>query len=119
MGFSPGGGGERDARQLAAEVGGVALPVFGVMQHRIDVMKDVPLGDGRIVIMRPELLQRPVGDVLATVAAVFGVGVEGDCCGGGAEPTSRKSGETWGTRREDNPEGALDLTRVGIAEAMS
>ena len=41
-------GGVRDAGEFALEVGGVALAILGMMQHGIDVMEDVPLGDGRV-----------------------------------------------------------------------
>ena len=40
-------------------------------------MKDVPLGDGIVSVMRPELFQRPIGDVLSAVAPVLVVDVEG------------------------------------------
>src|SRR5208337_5100499 len=62
---------KRNARQLAFQVGGVALAVLGMMQHRIDVVEDVPLGDVGVVVMRTELIQRSVGDVLASVGAGF------------------------------------------------
>lgn len=39
------------------------------------LVEDVPLGDGGIVVVRSELFEGPVGDVLAAVGAVFGVGV--------------------------------------------
>ena len=67
---------ERDAGEFAAEVGGVALAVFGVVQDGVDVVEDVPLGDGGVVVVGAELFEGPVGDVLAAVGAVFGVGVE-------------------------------------------
>ena len=66
-----GGGSERNARQFAAEVGGVALAVLGVVQDGVDVVEDVPLGDGGVVVVRAELFEGPVGDVLAAVGAVF------------------------------------------------
>jgi hypothetical protein len=53
------------------EVGGVALAVLRMMQHRIDAMEDVPLRDARVVVVRAEFVECPVGDVLATVAAVL------------------------------------------------
>src|SRR5438552_12513501 len=72
-------GDEGDAGELAAEVGGVALAVLGVVQDGVDVMEDVPLGDGAVIVAGAELFERPVGDVLAAVGAVFfGVGVEGE-----------------------------------------
>jgi len=67
---------ERNAREFAAEVGGVALTVVGVVQDGVDVVEDVPLGDGWVGIVGAELFERPVGDVLAAVGAVFGVGVD-------------------------------------------
>src|SRR5260370_14227790 len=81
-GFSPCGACERDAGEFAAEVGGVALAVLGVVQDGVDVVEDVPLGDGRVVVVGAELFEGPVGDVLAAAGALFGVGVEG----GGPEP---------------------------------
>jgi hypothetical protein len=50
---------------FAAEVGGVALAVLGLVQDGIDVVEDVPLGDGGVVVVGAELLERPVGDVLS------------------------------------------------------
>src|ERR1035438_5977677 len=72
------GGGERDAGEFAAEVGGVALAVLGVVQDGVDVVEDIPLGDGGVVVVGAELFEGPVGDVLAAVSAVFGVGVVGE-----------------------------------------
>jgi len=48
-------GREGDARQLALKVGGVAGAVFGVVEQGVDVVEDVELGDGFLVIMRAEL----------------------------------------------------------------
>ena len=73
-----GGGGEGDAGEFAAEVGGVALAVLGVVQDGVDVVEDVPLADGGIVVAGAELLERPVGDVLVAVGPVFSVSVEGE-----------------------------------------
>ena len=47
---------ERNARQLALQVGSISLAVLGVMQHRIDVVKDVPLGDAGVVVVCVELV---------------------------------------------------------------
>jgi len=47
--------------QLAAEIGGVLLPVLGVVQDGIDVMEDVPLGDRAVAVADAKLFQRPVG----------------------------------------------------------
>ncbi|MGC2258144.1 MAG: hypothetical protein WA594_07570, partial [Candidatus Sulfotelmatobacter sp.] len=60
-------GGEGNARKFAAEVGGVALAVLGVVQDGVDVVEDVPLRDGGVVVLGAELFEGPVGDVLAAV----------------------------------------------------
>jgi hypothetical protein len=52
------------AGQFAAEIGGVALVVLGMVQDGIDVMEDVPLGDGAVGVADAKLFQRPLGDVL-------------------------------------------------------
>ncbi len=64
-------------RQVALEVFGVALAVLRVVQQGIDVVEDVPLRDFGAVL-RLELCQRPIGDVLSPIAAIFGVGVVGE-----------------------------------------
>ena len=71
-------GREGDARQLAFEVVGELLAVRRMVQDGVDVMEDVPLGDGGIAVVRAELFEGGVGDVLAAVGAVGGVGVEGE-----------------------------------------
>jgi len=38
-----------------------------VVEDGVDVVEDVPLGDGWVGIMGLELFERPVGDVLAAV----------------------------------------------------
>jgi hypothetical protein len=48
-----------------------------VVEKCVGVVEDVPFGDGRISVVGSELGERPVGDVLAAVGAVFVVGVEG------------------------------------------
>ena len=48
--------GKGDTGQFPAEVGGVFLPVGGMVEEGIDVMKDVPLGDGVIVVMGAKFL---------------------------------------------------------------
>ena|SRR5437660_11640753 len=47
-----------------------------MVQNGVDVMEDVPLRDGAVAVASAKLFQRPVGDVLTAVGAVFGVGVE-------------------------------------------
>ena len=74
-------GREGDAGQLAFEVGLVALTVGGVMQQAVDVVEDIPLGDGVVAVVGAEAVQRPGGDVFAAVAAVLVVGVEGEALG--------------------------------------
>ena len=71
-------GREGDAGQLAFEVGLVALAVGGVMQQAVDVVEDIPLGDGVVAVVGAEAVEGPVGDVFAAVAAVLVVGVEGE-----------------------------------------
>jgi hypothetical protein len=52
-----------------------------VVQDGVDVVEDVPLRDGRIVVVDAELIEGPIGYVLAAVGAVFGVGIEGKALG--------------------------------------
>jgi hypothetical protein len=40
----------------------------------------------RVAVVGAKLFERPVGDVLATVGAVFGVGVEGEALGAAPRP---------------------------------
>jgi len=47
-------GGERNPRQLALEVRGVALAIVGMMQQRVNVMEDVFLGDGVVGVTLAE-----------------------------------------------------------------
>ena len=48
---------EGDAGEFAAEVGGVALAVIGVVQDGIGVVEDVPLGDGWVLVVGAELFE--------------------------------------------------------------
>jgi hypothetical protein len=66
-------GSEGDARQFAFEVVRKLLPVRRMVQDGVDVVEDVPLGDGGVAVVLAELLQGRVGDVLAPVRAVGGV----------------------------------------------
>ena len=61
------------------------VAVAGMVQHAVDVVEDVPLADGVVAVVVAELLQGPVGDVLAAVAAVFVVDVEGEALAGTAK----------------------------------
>jgi len=71
---------QRYPGQLALEVFLVPRPVLRRMEQAIDVVEDVPLGHVRPVL-RPELSQRPIRDVVAPEFAVKGVGVEGEALG--------------------------------------
>ena len=52
-----------------------------MVQECVVIVEDVPLGDGIIAVMLSEFRQRPIGDVLTSVCAVFVVGVEGETLG--------------------------------------
>ncbi len=52
------GSDHRNAREFAAEVGNVAGAILRVMQHRIDVVEDVPLGDRLVAVVILEPHQR-------------------------------------------------------------
>src|SRR5450631_1375310 len=76
----------------------VALAVLGVVQDGVDVVEDVPLGDGGVVVAGAELFERPIGDVLAAMGAVFGVGVEGEDLRRPAATSRHGIRSTWCTR---------------------
>ena len=82
-----------DARQFAAEVGGVALAVVGVVKDGVDVVEDVPLRDGGVVVVRTELFEGPVSDVLAAVG--FGP-LDGELRNEGEAELSSAVGEELG-----------------------
>ena len=69
-------GGEGNPRQLAFEVVGELFPIARMMEHAVDVMENVPLAHLFVVVVSAELIQRPIGDVLAAIRAVFVVDVE-------------------------------------------
>lgn len=48
---------KRDAWQLAAEVGGVAVAVLGVVQDGVDIVEDVPLCDGAVAVAGAKLFE--------------------------------------------------------------
>jgi hypothetical protein len=48
-----------------------------MMQHGIDVIEDAPLGDLPVVVMLAEMLQSPVGDVVAAFCAPSAADVKG------------------------------------------
>lgn len=70
---------QRDARQLASQVGGIGLAVHWVVEDRIDVGEDAVLAQvgGFGGIAGAELRQRPVGDVVDSLAGKE-VAVAGD-----------------------------------------
>src|SRR5947209_5227264 len=67
---------QRDARQLPLQVLGVLRAVFGMVQHGIDVIEDVPLRGLLVAVVLAEMLQRPVGDVLVSSLAIRLIGIE-------------------------------------------
>ena len=62
--------------EVALEVRLIPLPIVGVIQEGVDVVEDVAFGDGVVVVVRPILCQRPIGDVFAAVCAILVIGVE-------------------------------------------
>ena len=52
-----------------------------MMEQGVGVVEDGPFVDGVVLVMRAELGQGPVRDVLAAVAAILVVGVEGEALG--------------------------------------
>jgi len=64
-------------RQVALEVLGVALTILRMMQHGVDIMEDIPFGDCG-AILRLELHEGPISDVLSAIGAIGGVGVVGE-----------------------------------------
>ena len=48
-----------------------------MVQERVVIVEDVPLGNAVITVVGSEFCQRPIGDVLSAVGAVLIVGVEG------------------------------------------
>ena len=49
-------------RQIPLEIRLIPFPICRVMEETVDIMKDIPLADRVIPVMRPELCQRPIGD---------------------------------------------------------
>jgi hypothetical protein len=70
------------------------------VQDGVDVVEDVPLGDGGVVVVGAELNECPVGDVLAATGAVFGVGVEGKAL----EAITGTNMEVWDVRYDQRAE---------------
>jgi len=62
--------------QIALEVLDIALAILGMVQHGVDIVEDIPFAH-TLPIPLLELLQCPVGDIFAPVAAILGVGVVG------------------------------------------
>ena len=76
-------------RQVALEVRLIAFAIIGVMQKRVGIVKDVPLGEGVILVMGSELCQCPIGDVVASVCAIRIVDVEGEALSGRSKTSYR------------------------------
>ena len=68
----------RDMRQIALQIGGVTFAILRMMQEPIDIVEDVPLGEGIVAVMRAECRQCPVGDVFSAVRSIFVVDIEGE-----------------------------------------
>lgn len=64
-------GRERDARKLAFEVGCEAGAIFRVVEEGVSGVEDVPLGDVVVGVVAAEFSDRPVGDVLLAMCAIF------------------------------------------------
>ena len=71
-GFGEGGevGGEGDAGEGAFEVVGEFGAVLGVVEECVDVVEDVPFGDGGVLVVVLEGFECEVGDVFAAVGAI-------------------------------------------------
>ena len=52
-----------------------------MVEQTVNIMEYIPFGDCVIFIMRAEVFQRPIGDVLAAICPVLIVGVEGEALG--------------------------------------
>ena len=66
-------GGERDARQVLAQVRLESLPVVRSVQQAVDVVPDVVLRDPQVRVLCTELLRTPVGDVVDAPVAGDGI----------------------------------------------
>ena len=69
---------KRNTRQVACEIESVAFAVAAMVEQTVDVVEDIPFADGWVAVVAAELVEGVVGDVLAAVAAVFVVCVEGE-----------------------------------------
>jgi len=61
----------RDAWEFALEVGLVFIAISRVMEETINVVKDVPLGNGLVDVVLMKLSKCPVCDVLAAIFALL------------------------------------------------
>ena len=52
-----------------------------MVQERVVIVEDVPLGDGVVAVVGSEFCQCPIGDVFLSVRAILVVGVEGEALG--------------------------------------
>ena len=68
----------RNVRQIALQIGGVTFAIVGMMQEPIDIVENIRLLDAIVSVMRPEVLQRPIGDVFSAVGAICIVDIEGE-----------------------------------------
>ena len=64
----------RNAGKAAFKVQFILGAVGRIVQHGIHIVKDIRFCDGSIGIMRTELCQSPIGDVIMAVAAFVGMG---------------------------------------------
>ena len=67
---------EGDSRKLPAQVELIGFAVGGVVQNGVDVGEDVLFSDAVVRVVRAELIQAPIGDVLEPVSR-FVIAVEG------------------------------------------
>ena len=65
-------------RQFTLQVIGITLAIARMVQKAIDVIEDVPLRDLLVAVTLTEVIEGPIGDVLASVCAVLVVEVEGE-----------------------------------------
>ena len=67
---------EGEVRQIALEVDTIPFAIIGTMQQPIRIVENVPLLNRRVAVMRAELGQCPIGDVLAPISAILIVDVK-------------------------------------------
>ena len=67
-----------NVRELAFQISGVGFAILFAVQQTVNIMENIPFANASILMMLTEVVQRPVGDILAAVLAVFSVGIEGE-----------------------------------------